>query len=446
MFMLGLPLAWLACGQPAEPAGAQRPNFLIILTDDQGYADASCLGASDMRTPAIDSLMAAGMRFTNFYANCPVCSPTRASLMSGRYPELVGVPGVIRTHAENSWGFLDPEAPLISEVLQARGYHTALVGKWHLGLESPNTPNERGFDHFHGWLGDMMDDYVQKRRHGINYLRLNAEEIDPPGHATDLFTQYAIDYLNSRKGAEGPFFLCLNYNAPHFPVQPPQEWVERVLQREAGIDTTRARLVAFIEHTDAGIGRVLQALRANGQYDNTLVVFTSDNGGRLADGANNGPWRDGKQSVYEGGIRVPACVVWPDVVAAGSVTEEVALSMDLYPTLLEAAGLPVEAPIDGRSFLPLLLGRQMQAPQRPLFFSRREGGMRYGGKTIEAVRLGSWKLLQNSPFGPRELYDLQTDPAEQHNRFDSEPERARELNQLLMRHIQRRGQVRWQRW
>ncbi|MCA9228447.1 MAG: sulfatase-like hydrolase/transferase, partial [Planctomycetales bacterium] len=138
---------------------ARRPNVVVILVDDLGFGDLGCQGAEDLRTPHVDRLMSQGLRFNNFYANCPVCSPTRASLLTGRYPELVGVPGVIRTHAENSWGFLDPTAVLLPSLLKRQGYHTAIVGKWHLGLESPNTPNERGFNLFRGYLGDMMDDY-----------------------------------------------------------------------------------------------------------------------------------------------------------------------------------------------------------------------------------------------------------------------------------------------
>ncbi|MEO2025635.1 MAG: sulfatase-like hydrolase/transferase, partial [Fuerstiella sp.] len=180
-------------------AETDRPNMLVILADDLGYGDLACRGARDMRTPNLDRVFAQGMEFTNFYANCPVCSPTRAALLSGRYQELVGVPGVIRTHPNNNWGYLNPTATMLPKVAQDNGYHTALVGKWHLGLESPNTPIERGFDHLHGFLGDMMDDYYNHRRHGNNYMYHDRTEIDPQGHATDLFSQWSIDYLNSRK-------------------------------------------------------------------------------------------------------------------------------------------------------------------------------------------------------------------------------------------------------
>ena len=175
-----------------------KPNVVMILVDDLGYGDLSSYGAKDLKTPHIDRLMTAGMRFDNFYANCPVCSPTRAALLSGRYPDMAGVPGVVRTHITNSWGYLAPHAELLPKLLKPSGYHTAIIGKWHLGLDSPNTPNERGFDHFGGFLGDMMDDYYNHRRHGNNYMRLNGKEIDPEAHATDLFTQWAVDYIRNR--------------------------------------------------------------------------------------------------------------------------------------------------------------------------------------------------------------------------------------------------------
>ncbi len=423
---------------------SQPPNILVILTDDQGYHDVSYYGTSDLKTPNIDAIANDGMRFDNFYANCPVCSPTRAALLSGRYQDYVGVPGVIRTHARNSWGFLDPNALMLPQLLSQRGYHTALIGKWHLGLQSPNTPNERGFDFFHGWLGDMMDDYVEKRRHDINYMRRDYETIDPPGHATDLFTQWSVEYIHERSQQEAPFFLYLAYNAPHFPVQPPEDWLAKVRRRDPGLPDKRAKLVAFIEHLDHGIGQVMTALKESGQYDQTLIIFSSDNGGLLPDQANNGPYRDGKQSVYEGGLRVPTCVTWPGVISPGSSTDHRALSMDIFPTALEVAHAAVPAHIEGVSFLPVLLGKEVDHSNRPLFFTRREGGTRYSGLTIQAVRLGDWKLLQNSPFAPQELYNVTADPMEQHNLIASEVDIHKKLNALLMQHTQKGGAVPWQ--
>lgn len=429
---------------PAQTT-ADLPNILLIFTDDQGYHDVSYYGTDDLQTPNIDQIAEAGMRFDNFYANSPVCSPTRAALLTGRYQDYVGVPGVIRTYEDNNWGYLDPNATLLPEQLKMAGYHTALIGKWHLGLESPNTPVERGFDYFHGWLGDMMDDYWTHRRHGINYMRLNGREIDPEGHATDLFTDWSVNYIRSQADDERPFFLYLAYNAPHFPVQPPQEWLDKVKKREKDIDDTRAKLVAFIEHMDDGIGKVIAALKESGQYENTLIIFSSDNGGHLPSKANNGPLRDGKQSMYEGGLKVPTAMSWPGKIPAGSISEQMNLSMDIYPTLLEVAGLEPKQPIEGRSFLPVLLGEDAPAEERTLYFTRREGGTRYGGQSIYAVRKGDWKLLQNSPYEPYELYNLLQDPQEKNNLMASEKEKYRELNKLMMEHIQKGGQVPWQK-
>ncbi|MBX2817133.1 MAG: sulfatase-like hydrolase/transferase [Saprospiraceae bacterium] len=424
----------------------EKPNVLIILTDDQGYHDVSYYGTKDIRTPHIDALAADGMRFDNFYANCPVCSPTRASLLSGNYPDQVGVPGVIRTYASDNWGYLDPSISLLPDLLHQRDYHTALIGKWHLGLESPNVPNERGFDYFHGWLGDMMDDYWLKRRHEINYMRENEHVIDPEGHATDLFTTWAIDYIEGRKDQANPFFLYLAYNAPHFPVQPPEDWLEKVKLREPEVSPKRAKLIAFIEHLDHGIGKVIETLKSTGQYENTLIIFTSDNGGLLRDEANNGPLRDGKQSVYEGGLKVPTCVVWNQgKVKASSSTDYRAATMDIFPTVLEAAGLSHPEEMPSLSFLPVLQGHEMSDRDRPLYFVRREGNARYGGLTIQAVLLNEWKLLQNSPFGPQEMYNLAADPLEQHNLRGENPDQFKELNGLMMKFIQAGGQVPWQK-
>ncbi len=425
---------------------ARKPNVLVILVDDLGYGDLSSYGAKDLKSPNIDGLVEAGMRFDNFYANCPVCSPTRAALLSGRFPDLVGVPGVIRTHVTNNWGHLSPQAVLLPQMLKRAGYHTAIVGKWHLGLASPNKPNERGFDHFHGFLGDMMDDYYHHRRHGFNYMRLNDAEIDPEGHATDLFTQWAIDYLRERsKNKEQPFFLYLAYNAPHTPIQPPQEWIERVKQREAGISDKRAKLVALIEHLDAGIGKVIEALKETGLSDDTLVVFTSDNGGQLGVGATNGPLRAGKGDMYEGGIREPMCAVWPGRIKPGARSDRFALTMDIFPTVCEAAGVTIEHEIDGASFLPTVLGRKQPADERLLFWVRREGGKRYGGRAYYAVRQGDHKLLQNSPFESMKLYDLREDPKEERPLDDNHP-MYRKLFTALQDHVCKSGAIPWQKY
>ncbi len=418
------------------------PNILMIMVDDLGYGDLASYGADDMCTPHIDALMRAGMRFDSFYANCPVCSPTRAALLSGCTPDMAGVPGVIRTHQADSWGYLKEDAVLLPAVLHKAGYHTAIVGKWHLGLESPNTPNDRGFDLFHGFLGDMMDDYWKHRRHDINYMYHNRRRIDPQVHATDLFTDWAQAYIRTRAGEKNPFFLYLAYNAPHTPIHPPAEWVDKVKQREKGISDKRARLVAFIEHLDHGIGQVVQTLRDTGQADNTLLVFTSDNGGLLRVGANNGPLRGGKQQMWEGGIKVPFCALWPGRITPGARDRDtVAVTMDLFPTLCEAAGASSVPAVEGTSLLPRLLGQDQGPLDRTLVWVRREGG-HYGGRAYYAIRQGPWKLLQNSPFEPLRLYNLQDDPQEQ-SPLPTQHKMHKRLFAELRNHINRSGAIPW---
>lgn len=421
------------------------PNIILILVDDLGYGDLSSYGAKDLKSPHIDDLVAQGMRMDYFYANCPVCSPTRASLMTGCYPERVGVPGVIRTHASNSWGWLSPQAQLLPQALKSAGYHTALVGKWHLGLKDGQTPNARGFDYFAGYLGDMMDDYYNHRRHGINYMRRGHKEIDPEGHATDLFTDWACEYIAAQAKEPEPYFLYLAYNAPHTPIQPPRDWLTRVQKRQPDMSERRAKLVALIEHMDAGIGKVVKAIEQSGSQDNTLIIFTSDNGGQTDVGANNGALRGAKQQMYEGGLRVPMCAVWPGEITPGSKSNRLALTMDLFPTVCAAAGIADDTrAIDGRSILPTLRGKQQEPVRKFNFWTRREGGNRYMGKTIWAVRQGDWKLLQDSPMAPFELYNLADDPAEEHNLSQSNRKKYNELATALRAHIQRGGAVPWQ--
>ena len=429
----------------AEPAQEDPPNIVLIVADDLGYGDLSSYGADDLRTPHIDGLVEDGMHLTQFYANSPVCSPTRASILSGKYPDVAGVPGVIRTHARNSWGWLDPGLKLLPSVLQGAGYHTGMVGKWHLGLTSPNTPTERGFAYFKGYLGDMMDDYYTHRRHGINYMREGRHVIDPEGHATELFTKWAREYIRERTKSEAPFFLYLAYNAPHAPIQPPEEWLERVRQREPDVSERRAKMIALIEHLDDGVGRVVETLKETGAYeDNTLVVFTSDNGGATWLGATNGPLRGAKQDMYEGGIRVPMAAVWPGRIEAGSELSHPAMTADLYPTFAEAAGAHIDHYLNGRSLLPMLEGEAPPETERPFFFVRREGGRRYMGKSAYAIRRGDWKLLQNRPMEPFQLFNLAEDPREQNDLANERPEMYHELAELLRRHIQAAGEVPWQ--
>jgi arylsulfatase A-like enzyme len=292
----------------------------------------------------------------------------------------------------------------------------------------------------------MMDDYWSHLRHGHNFMRYNSETIKPEGHATDLFTGWACDYVAERARSQQPFFLYLAYNAPHDPLQPPPDWLERVRKREPGMGEKRAKLVALIEHMDAGIGRLLDTLAQYKLAGNTLVFFTSDNGGLLPSGANNGPWRSGKTHMYEGGLRVPAVARWPGKIQPESRSDHRLLTMDLFPTICEAAGVVPPEGLDARSFLPTLLRKTpAEEAARHLYFVRREGGPQYSGKTIEALIFGEWKLLQDSPFAPLELYNLRIDPQETQNVAQTEPQVFKQLSAELRRQIQRGGGVPWQK-
>ena len=437
---------------------AEKPNIVFILVDDLGYGDLSIQGGPNLQTPQIDSLGKEGMRFTQFRASCNVCSPSRAALLSGMYPDRAGVPGVIRTHAEDSWGRLSQEITLLPATLKNYGYTSAIIGKWHLGLQSPDTPNERGFDFFHGFLGDMMDDYYTHLRHDINYMRKNNQEIKPEGHATDLFSDWASDYLRQRAAntTQEPFFLYLAYNAPHVPIQPPAEYLKRVLDREPGIDEKRAKLVALIEHLDDGIGRVLNTLKETGLDQNTLVMFASDNGGQLSVGAFNGPHKGAKGDMYEGGLKVAFLAKWPGHIPSASQTEAQAVLMDVFPTIVEIAGGRVDENqrsadgafvqrIDSLSLTNILLGKSQSLPDRNLYFVRREGEPpRFAGKTNEALIRGDWKLVLNSAFSPAEFYNLKNDPLETTDLRTKSPNEFQKSLRQLMLHLQEGGRTPWQ--
>ena len=441
----------------ALAAPADRPNVVVILADDLGFGDVSAMraygGAGDVRTPAIDSIFAGGLTFKNFYANCTVCSPTRAALMTGRFPASVGVPGVIRPWAEDNWGCPAEGRVFFPTLLRDAGYRTMLVGKWHLGGDDHNGrwnhPFDRGFDDHRGFRGGMLSDYVAHTRRFPDGTDRNV--MTEPGtagrHATDLFTDWAVEFLersaaDAATGDDRPFFLLLAYNAPHTPIQPPAEWVAKVTAREPGIAPKRAKLVALVEHMDAGVGRVLAALDDTGLTGDTLVAFTSDNGGLLAAGAHNGPYRGGKEDLYEGGLRVPCAVRWPGVVKPGTTTAVRAATMDLAPTILDAAdgwggtdadSLDVRGGMHGESLDDVLRGEEGPfAEGRALHFTRLEGRPAvWAGKTGDAVIAGDWKLVQNRPYQPRELFNLADDPHEERDLAAANRPKLLELSQLM---------------
>lgn len=421
----------------------KNPNIMLILVDDLGYGDLSCQGiAKDIQTPNIDKLLNEGIRFSNFYANSPVCSPSRAALLTGRYPDLVGVPGLIRSSEDDNWGCLSKEAVLLPRMLKQKGYHSAIIGKWNLGLSSPNTPRERGFDYFNGFLDDMMEDYYTHLRRGRNFMFENEQQINPPGHATDIFSERAIEYLNSQKSEKNPFFLYLAYNAPHVPLQPPADWLEKIRKRQPGVSEKRTKLIALIEHLDYNIGRVYRELEKNGQLENTLIIFTSDNGGDKGSEANNNPFRGFKQEMYEGGIHVAGGFYWKNKIQP-AVTDKFAMLSDIFPTLCDLVDIPIKHKIDGISILPTLRGEDQETDNRTVFWVRREGNV-YGGKAYYAARLKEFKLMQNTPYEPNQLFNLKNDLREQFPIMDHSIREYNDLFRALTEHIRLSGTVPWE--
>ena len=424
---------------------AEKPNFLIIYTDDQGYGDTSMYGKKGIETPNMDRIAKEGMLFTRMRANCTVCTPSRAALITGIYADRAGAPGVIRNERSRSWGYLSPEVPTIADELNKLGYHTALVGKWHLGTAAPNLPNDRGFALFHGFLGDMMNDYYHHKRGGVNWLRKNKEVVEENGtHATNLFTNWADAYLKDRSTRKDePFFLFLAYNAPHFPIQPPKEWVEKVKKREPSMSEERVQAVAFVEHTDEQIGRILKSLEDYDLADNTVVFFTSDNGGSSPHFQENDPWRGGKQDHYDGGLRVPFAVRWPGTIKAGAKSDYQGLTFDIFPTCIESAGGKPREDLDAVSLLPLLKSEDFSTPDRELYFVRRDGGGDRVGMAYHALIKDGYKLMHNSPMSGLELYNLTQDPLETTDIFKKEPQRAQRMITRMERHLQRGGMTPW---
>lgn len=424
---------------------SDKPNIIFILADDLGWGDLSCQGATDLKTPNIDHILHAGIRFTNFYSNSCVCSPSRASLLTGCYPDMVGVPGLIRDTKTDNWGYLTPSAQLLPQLLKKAHYQTALIGKWNLGLESPNLPNDRGFDQFYGFLDDMMDDYYTHLRNGKNFMRINQQVVNPKGHATEIFTNWALDYLQDQEKEKDPFFLYLAYNAPHKPIQPPTEWLNKVKAREPNITEKRAKIVALIEHLDYNIGLILHQLENSGELDNTLIIFTSDNGGKLSAGANNGPYRGGKQDMYEGGIREPAGIMWKNEIKPDQVSDNFVVMMDMLPTLCELTGVKIDHPIDGMSILPLLSGEKQVTDNRIVYFVRREGNLHYGGLAYYAARFKQFKILQNTPWEPMQYFNINNDPYEKQPLGEKGNKDYEQLFMELTEHIRLAGAIPWEK-
>lgn len=382
-----------------------RPNIIYIMADDLGYADLSCYGRKDYKTPNLDHLASQGMRFSNAYANAPVCTPTRVAFMTGRYPArlTVGLYEPIAEGTKDSSVGLSPSIPSIAQLMHKAGYETLLVGKWHLGYKPEFSPMANGFDYFFGFHAGATDYISHKSQNGLDDLYENDKPVHQDGYLTDLLSAKAVNLIKTKHTK--PFFLALTFNAPHWPWQsrndkayPDDQWTK------GGSKETYAKMV---EALDDAVGNILQALDDAGLSKQTVVIFTSDNGGERY--SDNGIYKGGKMNLWEGGIREPAFVRWPGKIQAHSQTNQVVTTMDWTATILSLAGgkAAVKFPLDGMDMTPILEGKKKDV-ERTLYwrvFQRQQH---------KAVRDGKWKWLQDEK-GNEYLFDLQADPAENNN-------------------------------
>jgi arylsulfatase A-like enzyme len=398
-----------------------RPNIIFIVADDLGFADLGCYGGRAAVSPVLDGLAARGIKFTQGYSNSPVCSPTRFALMTARYQyRLRGAaeePINSKSRGSSTLG-LPPEHPTLPSLLQASGYRTALVGKWHLGYPPHFGPLQSGYQEFFGPLSGGVDYLTHCDSTGKHDLWLGEDEKNENGYLTDLLSNRAVDYVKrmTQDGSNQPFFLSLHYTAPHWPWQTREDVASGNPVKGSLFDLAGGNIHTYgrmIAQMDEGIGWVMDALRKNGVIDNTLVVFTSDNGGeRFSD---SWPLVGGKMDLTEGGIRVPWIAHWPMGIAPGGISQQNCMTMDWSATMLDVAGVAADAqyPLDGVSLLPVLQDPTHRF-DRPLFW-------RMNHRAQRAMRDGRWKYLRVD--GHDYLFDLDADERERANHAKTEPQR-----------------------
>jgi arylsulfatase A-like enzyme len=409
---------------------AGPPNILIVVADDLGWRDVG-YHDSEIRTPNLDRLARGGVRLERHYVY-PSCSPTRAGLLTGRNPSRFGIHDAI---AGRSTDALPKDTMTLARILKSRGYATALFGKWHLGLRPEVGPRQYGFDHTYGYFHGQLDQYSHRYKNGDRTWHRDDTFVDEEGHATDLITAEAVKFVETPR--KQPFFLWVAFSVPHYPVQEEGQWLTPY--KETIQDPSRRLYAAGVAHMDAAVGRIAGALKKAGQLDNTLLLFTSDNGGQKDHasktdyGGKHGPYptlgdnrplRGWKTELYEGGIRVPAFVSWPGRLDPGEVRQAISC-LDWVPTLARVAGAEVrpEWKLEGRDVWPLLTGKGPSPPGRAFYWNI---------GTAAAVLSGDWKLIvsRRKP-GTTELFNLAEDPGELTNLADDRPRKVEELRKVL---------------
>ena len=413
----------------------KQPNMIIILTDDQGYGDLSCMGSTDFRTPHIDSLAREGARCTNWYSGSPVCSPSRASLLTGCYPGHAGVRAILAGHRRATG--LTAEVPTIATAVKELGYQTAAVGKWHLGLKEESRPLSNGFDYFYGFMAGCLDYYSHifywsmadgKTDPTHDLWEGNEEIYDNGRYLTEMISEKAVEKIREMNAEDKPFLLYVAYNAPHYPMHAPQKYLDRFKE----LPWDRRIMAAMISAVDDGVGQIRDELERLGIDRDTLIYFQSDNGpsresrnwlvgrGDPYYGGTPGGLKGHKFSLYEGGIRVPGIFCWPGKIPAGQVIDEPCAAMDVFPTLLKiAGGDPGKYTLDGMDVLGVLTEGE-KTPHDVIYWEME-------GQT--ALRRGDYKLVLNGRLveeeAPREpvfLADLSKDPGETVNLAEKLPE------------------------
>lgn len=403
----------------------KTPNIVLIMADDLGYGELSCYGSTEIKTPNIDKLAAQGIKFTDFHSNGPVCSPTRAALMTGKYQQRTGVEGVITAASHREVGLSLSETTLAEE-LKKLDYSCGIFGKWHLGYATEFNPSLQGFDQFVGFVSGNIDYHSHIDQEG--YLDWWNDSIinDEKGYSTDLITKYGVEFIkkNNPQQTGKPFFLYLPQEAPHYPIQGRNDKPVRKVGsgkyiRKVPNDSIPIIYTEMIETMDEGVGDIMQTLAELGLDKNTIVIFCSDNGAAGARG-DNGVLRAAKASVYEGGHRVPGIIRYPEKIKAGVVSNATVLSMDFLPTLVDfAGGKPSGTNLDGINIRNLLLNNE-ELPERDLFWS-------FGNKI--AMRSGKWKLVtfKKKDETSIELFDLESDLSEKTDLSADQPELVAEM-------------------
>ncbi|WP_025764292.1 sulfatase-like hydrolase/transferase [Dyadobacter tibetensis] len=409
--------SWSAYAQ--SPAVSERPNIIIMMADDLGYGDLACYGNANIKTPNLDILAQKGIKFLDFHTNGVVCSPTRASLLTGKYPQSTGVTGVITAKDHRDVG-LGKEEILISELLKKYDYRTGLVGKWHLGYDTTYSPVNQGFDVFKGFVSGNVDYHTHYDQENYFDWWLGKKPDQEKGYTTDLITEHSLAFIEKHK--KNPFFLYIAHEAPHAPYQNRESKPTRTGDKSYQPQPLEDSLKVYhqmIEIMDEGVGRILQALEDHQIAENTLVLFLSDNGASKI--GSNLPYRGQKSQVYEGGHRVPAMAYWKGVTKA-SENNALLMTMDIYPTICDLIGekLSPSTDLPGISFKDILYGNTAKVKDRPVYWS-------FGRQA--AVREGNWKLVK---IGQKyQLYNLKEDISEKNDLILKNNERANHLKATL---------------